>query len=529
MPLSRRSLLAGFAAAPLAAPRLARAANASTLRFVPRYDAGVLDPHGSTSAGTRNHAFMVYDTLYGLDAAQQPQPQMLAGHVIEDGGLRWTLTLRPGLRFHDDTPVLARDCVASIRRWAARDLFGRELMAATDALSAPDDTTLVFRLKRPFPLLPTALGKSQGAAPMMMPARIAEAGQDHAIHEIVGSGPFRFLADEYVPGANAAYARFDGYRPREQGVPSGTAGPKRVFFDRVTWHIIPDFGSALSSLRRNEADWIDFLLPDLVPLARRDPGVVVWVQEPHGLIAILRLNHLQPPFDNPAIRRAVLRTIDQRELMRGMVGDDPAYAHTPVGIFCPGTPMANDAGIAVLTAPRDPAAVRASLAGAGYNGEPVALMVAADLPQYRGCADVLADEMQHAGFTVDYQATDWNTIVQRRENRGPVANGGWSAFVTNGWYGTDMLTPVTHTSLRGNGAKGWAGWPDSPRLEALRRDWMATDSLATQRALAIAMQRQAWIDVPYVPLGQDFQPTAYRRGLSGFLPGFPTFWNVRRG
>jgi peptide/nickel transport system substrate-binding protein len=527
----RRTVLKALAAttvAGLAAPRIVRADAATTLRYVPRFDPGVLDPHWSTSGSTRTHGFMVYDTLYGLDDAQQPQFQMLQGHVIEDDGLRWTLTLRPGLRFHDDTPVLARDCTASIRRWAGRDLFGQELMAATDDLSAPDDNTIVFRLKRKFPLLPMALGKSQGAAPLIIPERIIAASNGKPVAERIGSGPFRFVAGDYVPGSFLAYEKFTGYVPRADGTPSGTAGPKRVYFDRVTWRVIPDANTGLAALRSDEVDWLEYLLPDLVASVAGDKAIAVKVMEPHGYIAILRLNHLQPPFDNPAIRRALLGAIDQDELMQGMVGDYPAYRHTPVGVFCPGTPMANDAGMAVFTSKRDYAAVRAAVQAAGYEGEPVAMLMVSDIPQYRGVNEVLADQMKRAGFNIDYQAMDFTTVVSRRENRGPVDKGGWNGFVTNGWYGTDMLTPVTHTSLRGNGAKGWAGWPDSPKLEALRRQWMDTTDPAEQKRIAVEMQLQCWIDVPYIPLGQNMQPSAYRSELVDFLPGFSTFWNVRR-
>ncbi len=528
----RRSVLKGFAAtatAALAAPRIGRADAVTTLRFVPHFDPGVLDPHISTSGSTRAHGFMIYDTLYGLDDDQRPQFQMLQGNVVDADQLRWTLTLRPGLRFHDGAPVLARDCVASIRRWAQRDLFGQDLMAATDDLGAPDDRTIVFRLKRPFPLLPMALGKSQGAAPLILPERVIEAAGGKQIKDHVGSGPFRFVDGEYVPGSLLAYERFAGYVPRADGAVSGTAGPKQVHFDRVTWRVIPDLGTGLASLRANEVDWLDFLLPDLAQLAASDSNITVRVLEPHGYIPIMRVNQLHPPFDNPAIRRALLGAIDQTEIMQGMVGDYPAYWHTPVGIFCPGTPMASDAGMEVLTGKRDYPAVRARLAAAGYANEPVAMLMVTNIPQYRGACDVLADQLKRAGFNVDYQAMDFSTLVSRRENRGPVAQGGWSGFITDGWYGDDMLTPVTHTSLRGNGAKGWAGWPDAPKLEALRRQWMDTTDLAEQKRIAVAMQLQAWIDVPYVPLGQNMQPSAYRRDLVGILPSFPTFWNVRRG
>jgi peptide/nickel transport system substrate-binding protein len=526
--LSRREMLSALAASPLAAPKLARAEGGSTLRFVPKFDPGVLDPHSSTSGITRNHAFLVYETLYGMDANQQPQPQMVAGHLVEDDGLKWTLTLRPGQRFHDGEKVLARDCVASLKRWAIRDVFGQELMATTDELSAPDDRTLVFRLKRPFPLLPMAIGKAQGAAPMIMPARLAETPATKQVSEIIGSGPFRWNASEYVPGAFAAYTRFAEYQPREEGEPSGTAGPKHAYFDRVEWRVIPDVGTSVEALRSGEVDWLDFILPDLAGSASRDPGVIVRVLEPNGYMGVLRLNHLQPPFNNPSIRRTMLHVVDQTEVMQGMVGDNPAFYRAPVGVFCPGSAMDNNAGMAEFATKRDLAAMRAELVAAGYSGERVVMLMVTDLPQYRGACEVLAEQMKRVGFNVDYQAMDYNTMAQRRESREPVEKGGWSGFITNGWYGTDMLTPVTHTALRGNGAKGFAGWPDSPKLESLRRAWMQTADVGEQKRIAVELQMQAWIDVPYVPLGQNLQPVAYRNTLTGLLAGFPLFWNVRR-
>ena len=435
--LSRRTMLAGLATAPLATPSLARAQGSSTLRFVPRFDAGVLDPHGGTSSTTRTHAFLVYETLYGMDANQQAQPQMVEGHLVEDDGLKWTLTLRPGQRFHDGEPVLGRDCVASLKRWATRDVFGQEMMATTDELSAPDDRTIVFRLKRPFPLLPLAIGKAQGAAPMIMPQRLAETPATKLVTEIVGSGPFRWNATDYVPGAFASYARFADYQPREGGEPSGTAGPKRVHFDRVEWRVIPDLGTSLAALRAGEVDWLDFVLPDLAAMASRDPGVIVRVLEPNGNIGVLRLNHLQPPFDNPAIRRAMLHVIDQTEIMQGMVGDNPTYFRAPVGVFCPGSAMANDAGMADIAAKHDPAAVKAELAAAGYAGERVVMLMVTDLPQYHGACDVLAEQMKRVGLNVDYLGTSIapERIVRHEYHPGPRADlgrGGGDAAAVDG-------------------------------------------------------------------------------------------------
>ena len=170
--LPRRRFLAASAAA-LAAPGIARAQSSRLLKFIPQSDLAVLDPVWTAAYVTRNHGMMVFDTLYGMDGAYQIQPQMADGHRVEDDGKTWLITLRDGLAWHDGEKVLARDCVASIRRWGARDSFGQTLMAVTDALDAPDDRTIRFRLKRPFPLLTAALGKPGSNICAMMPERLA--------------------------------------------------------------------------------------------------------------------------------------------------------------------------------------------------------------------------------------------------------------------------------------------------------------------------------------------------------------------
>ena len=156
--MHRRIALAAIAAT-LATPRLLRAQPSRTLRFVPQADPAILDPVVTTGLVTRNHGFMIFDMLYGVDEQFRPQPQMVKGHVVSADGLRWTMTLREGLRFHDGSPVLARDAVASVRRWGAKDTFGASLFAVVDEVSATDDRTIDWRLKAPFPLLPDCASK----------------------------------------------------------------------------------------------------------------------------------------------------------------------------------------------------------------------------------------------------------------------------------------------------------------------------------------------------------------------------------
>lgn len=525
--MHRRSFLVGSAAG-LAAPSLSRAQGVRPLRFIPQADLVVLDPMWTTAYVTRNHGFMVFDTLYGLDSQYRPSMQMVGGESVEDDGRTWVLTLRPGLRFHDGAPVLARDCVASINRWNKRDAFGGALAAATDELSARDDRTIVFRLKRPFPLLPAALAKTPGYNPVIMPERLAKTDPGSQVTEMVGSGPFRFKADERVPGARAVYERFAGYVPREGGTADMTAGPKVAHFERVEWTTIPDPTTAAQALMNGEQDWWDYATVDLMPLLQKNRAVKVVVQEPSGQISILRMNHLQPPFNNPAVRRAMLGAVNQSDVMSAVAGTDPKMWHTGVGFFCPGTPMASDVGMEALTGPRDMGRVKAELKAAGYNGEKVVLLAATDFPVLKAMADVVADTMQRAGLNVDYVSTDWGSVVARRAKKDPVEAGGWSAFCT-AWAGTDHLNPAGHLSLRTNGDAAWFGWPKNDRIEALRDEWFTAPNVAAQAKICADIQKEAFVDVPYVPMGQYLQPTAYRANLQGVLPGFALFWNVRAG
>jgi peptide/nickel transport system substrate-binding protein len=526
--MRRRNFIAASAVT-LAAPRLARAApDDRTIRFIPQADLTVLDPMWTTAYVTRNHGFLVFDTLFGQDSHYRPSPQMLDGFTTENDGKLWRLTLRDGLRFHDGTPVLARDCVASLKRWGVRDAFGSALMGRTDELSADGDKVIVFRLKTPFPLLPNALAKTPGFLPVMMPERLAQTDPFTQVTEMVGSGPFRFKADERVPGARVVYERFAGYVPRPTGETDWTSGPKVAKVDRVEWTTIQDAATAAAALQSGEQDWWDYATADLAPLLAQSPGVRVVVQEPSGQIATMRMNHLHPPFDNPALRRAMVAAVSQEDFVTAVVGTDPKMWHTGVGCFCPGTPMASDASMGTLTGPRDMGRVREMVKAAGYDGRKVVLLAATDFPVLKAMSDVGADMMQKAGLNVDYQALDWGTVVTRRASKESVEKGGWNAFFT-AWAGTDHLNPAGHLILRSNGPDAWFGWPTDPKIEAMRDQWFDAPDVDAQARLCADIQREALEgSVPYVPLGQYLQPTAYRTNLQGVLNGFAIFWNVRK-
>jgi peptide/nickel transport system substrate-binding protein len=525
--MKRRDFLAGSAVA-LAAPRIAAAQGKGVLKFVPQADLTILDPIWTTATVTRNHAFLVFDTLYGHDGSFRPQPQMAQGATTENDRKTWKITLRDGLKFHDGSPVLARDCVASIKRWSRRDGFGGALMAATDELSAGDDKTIVFRLKAPFPLLLDALAKSTAPPCFIMPERLAQTDAFSQVTEMIGSGPFRFKADEHMTGNLTVYEKFTGYQPRTSGTPEWIAGPKIVRFDRVEWHTIQDPATAGASLQSGEMDWWEYPTPDLIALLQHSANLAVAINDVTGDMAIMRLNWLYPPFDNPAIRRAILPAVNQEDFMTSVAGTDRTMWTTGVGVFPPGTSFASDAGLGPLLGKRDYDKAKAELKAAGYKGEKVVVMGASDLPTIKAEADVGADMLTRCGMNVDYQMMDWGTLVQRRAKKDPPDKGGWNVFFT-GFGGLDFASPAAHLLLRGNGANAWFGWPDDPKMEALRTDWFNAPDLAAQQKICRDIQVQAMADVLYVPLGQYYQPTAFQKNIAAnMMKGFPIFWNVSR-
>jgi peptide/nickel transport system substrate-binding protein len=523
--IARRSLLTGAATA-LAAPAIAAGDRQRVLRFMPQVDLVTLDPHFSMTNVTRNHAGLVFDQLYGTDSRQQAQPQMVEGHVMEDGGRIWRLTLRPGLRFHDGEPVLARDCVASLRRWGRRDVLGVELMRRAEDLSAPDDRTIVFRFRDPFPRLPQALGKPGAFMPAMMPERLASTDPFKHLPEIIGSGPFRYLTAERMQGVRNVYARFDGYVPRPSGTPDRATGPKIVHFERVIWTTMPDQGIALAALQTGEQDWWEYASPDLVPLIRRDPALVAKVLETEGNYAMIRFNHLQPPFDRPEMRRVILRALDQSDFTAALGGGDPALQRTGAGFYPLGMPDATDAGLDAIRTPLTDAQARKALAEAGYKGEKIVQISPADYPNVKAANEVLADLLKRIGINLDYISMDWSSMTQRVINKGPPETTGFHIHALN-VPSLSVGSPLVNSRIRGTASEE-SGWYTSPRYEALRDEWLQATDPADQARLNAALQKECLDSVPLVPAGMTMQPAAWRADLDGVLSGVPKFWNVRR-
>ncbi len=522
--LTRRSTLA-LGAAALAAP--AKAQPARVLKFIPHSNLISLDPIWTPAAIVRNHGYMVWDTLYGVDDAYRPQPQMAAGHVFENDERLCTITLRDGLLFHDGEKVRASDAVASLQRWMRRASVGQKLAELTEELVALDDRRLRFRLKRRFPQLIRGLAQVSVPVPFIMPERLAKTDPFQQIREAVGSGPFRFLPGEFNPGSRVAYERFAQYVPVASGTPSLVAGPKQVHLDRVEWHIIPDAQTAANALLAGEVDWFEAPPTELEGLLARNRALSVEAAETLPRPALMRLNQLHQPISDVRVRRALLPALDQADFMAALVGPDPSRYAADLGVYTPGSPYATRAGLEPLLGPRNLDHAKAMLKEAGYTDAPVRLLGAMDVPAQAALAQVGADLFRRLGMNLDFVATDWGTLLGRTANREPLEKGGWSAYCTF-FPGLEFIDPGAHLVLRGNGLAGANGWPNSPRLEALREEWFQAPDEATEHRLATEMQRVALEEVIFVPLGAYTSKTAIKKSLTGRIPGLPVFWNLKR-
>ena len=527
--MDRRTFLktaaSAAAAGGLASPAISQRAAARTLRFVPQADLANFDPIWNSNYVVRNASAMVFDMLYGLDDKLVPQRQMVETEEVSADGLTWTFRLRPGLTFHDGEPVRAKDAVASVNRWAARDQLGLMIKAVQNELASVDDRTFRWILKKPFSRMLLALGKNATPCCFIMPERIAATDPFKQINDHVGSGPMRFVKNEWVPGGKAVFERFPGYAPRKEPA-SWLAGGKRMLLDRIEWVVMPDPATASAALQNGEVDWWEFPIADLVPLLRKNRNLTVDVADPLGNVGYLRLNHLHPPFNDVRARRAILMATSQEDYMHAILDDDNLWRPMR-GFFTPGTPLYNEEGGEILKGPRNFDAARRLLVESGYAGQPIICLVAQDISFVKAFGDVTADVLKHLGVNVDYVAVDWGTLVARRAQKAAPGQGGWQMFVTN-TTGTDSINPSI-SWMRANGEKASFGWPNIPQVETEIAAWYDANTLEEEKTIVRPLNKVALDHVVYAPLGWYLRYTAWRKNVSGVVQApLPFFWGVSK-
>jgi peptide/nickel transport system substrate-binding protein len=519
--IGRRFLAVLAATVAIAGPASAQ----SVLKVALHSDLKIIDPIWTTALISTHHGNMVYDTLFAVNEKLEVKPQMVEKWDVSADKLTWTFTLRDGLEWHDGTPVTGEDCVASIRRWGAKDSMGQKLLGEVTELTAPDARTIKMVLKAPYGLVLESLGKSSSNFAFMMPKRVAGGDPNTQITDPTGSGPYIFKRDEWKPGEKAVYVKNPKYKPRSEPA-SGLSGGKVVKFDRVEWLTLPDTQTQVNALINGEIDMVEIVPPDLLPLLQKDKNIRITVVNQAGRQYAMRFNVLHKPFDNPKIRQAALYALNQKDFLDANIGN-PEFYRECRSVFPCGSPLESTKGWEDKVTGNTAKAAQI-LKDAGYDGTPIVLLHQTDTPNHNNLATVAKSQLEKAGFKIDMQAMDWQTLVGRRAKRDALNAGGWSAYFTS-WGATDVTNPVSAAFLNASCEKATFGWACDPELEKLRDAFSKETDPTRQKQIAEQVQLRV-IDYPtHVILGQFTTPTAIRANLGGLLhaPAL-ALWNVEK-
>ncbi|MEJ0019881.1 MAG: ABC transporter substrate-binding protein [Acetobacteraceae bacterium] len=491
------------------------------LKAVVHADLKILDPSWTTTYITNRYAYVVYDTLFALNSKFEPKPQMVDTWSVSDDKLTWTFTLRPGLKFHDGQPVTATDCVVSLKRWMVRDVMGQQLADKVSSLDPVDTGTFKMMLKEPYALVLETLGKPSTSA-YMMPERIARTPASEQITASIGSGPFIMQRDQWKPGDKVVFVKNNAYVPRNEP-PDYMSGGKIPKLDRLEWLYIPDANTTLSALMTGEIDYFEAPPLDFIAMLEDNPDITVMQIDNLGVQGLIRPNSKNPPFDNYKARQALLYMVNQEDYMQAAVGNPKLYMKYCGAYFLCNSDAETDAG--AIKKP-DIAKAKALLAEAGYKGEKIVVLQPTDRAQYNALTTVMIAELRAAGVNVDVQAADWSTISIRRAKKDPIDKGGWNLFITT-QAGPDVTTPITDVWFNSSCETANVGWACDETLQKLVTQWTREPERAKRHAMLADIQRRAYESVPFVPIGQFFQPIAFRKNVTGVVPaGMPVYWNI---
>jgi peptide/nickel transport system substrate-binding protein len=531
--ITRRTIMQGglAAAAVITAPAIVRAQSkpsaARTIRAVFHGDIPTYDPIWTTANMSAYAGGMVYDTLFGIDGDQKPQPQMVSKWGVSDDKLIWTFELRDGLKWTDGTAVTSADIVPSLKRWAARDGGGQHMMLRIKGIEAKDPKTFTIEFKERYGLTLDVLAKTSTPICFMMRKKEAETDPMQKIDQVVGSGPFILNLDETKPGTQYVYDRNPNYVARGEPA-SGIAGGKVVKVDRVIFINMPDAQTAVAALQAGEIDFYEIPPTDLMGQLESDKNIKVDVLNPLGNVGQIRLNFLHPPFNNVTARQAMLYVVKQDDYMKATFGESH-YWKTCGAYFACGTPMENDANTDWFKGGQNLEKAKQLFKEAGYDGRPVVLLQATNIPYMSNSAQVLAQELRQAGINVQVEAMDWSNVVQRRSNKAPPDQGGWNIFITSSGAAA-VGSPILLSAHAATGDKAWFGWPSDAKQEELRDKWALAETLEERQKIGRDLQANAWTFVPQLYYGQWVQPAAMRVNIKGVLPvaEIIPWWHVEK-
>ena len=527
MKIARRSLLSlAIATGVLASPGISMA-QGTVLRIVPHSNLAILDPIWTTAYMSRNHGYMIYDTLFGTDENAKIKPQMVESWTESADHRMWTFKLRKGLEFHDGKPVTSEDVVASLQRWGKRDAMGSALMQFVQRMDTPAPDTFRIFLGEACGFVLEALGKPSSNVPFIMPKRIADTDPFKQIEEHIGSGPFIFKKDEFKPGDKAVYLKNTKYVPRSEP-PSGSTGGKHVYVDRVEWNLaLRDAQAQVNALQKGEVDIIEQLSFDHYETVKADATLQLPKADKFGLQYMARFNHLHKPFDNAKVRQAAIAAMTQEPFLRAQVGVKDLYRPCASMFIC-GTPFGSTAG-SDIQAKSNMKKAQELLKASGYDGTPIVILKPTDLASIQKLPDVAAQLLRQAGFKVDLQAMDWQTLVGRRAKKDAPDKGGWHMFLT-AWQAFDVWNPIGNPAMDSRGEKStWFGWATDDKLVTLRNEFMRATDEGAKKKLADQIHARAFEIGTHAPLGEFESPMAARKNITGFfVTNSNIYWNLKK-
>ena len=465
-----------------------------------------LDIAMSTATQVYEIMWHVSESLFTYDKNFSPIPMLAEGYTVDNKGLRYTVTLRKGVKFHNGKEMTSADVVPSLKRWAQLASVGKVLAKSIEAIEAKDASTVVIHLKQPSGSLIYGLSEPHAS---IYPKETIEAAGAGTLKDFIGTGPYRFV--EHKPDRHIKLVRFNDYSARTEAS-NGFGGKKTAYLDEILFLPVSDTAVRLAGVETGEYHHAMFVKQDAYERMKSLPQVEPRIVKPRGW-AVAVLNHKAGVMTNRKIRQAMQAALDMEPIAVAGFGFKEFYRLDP-SLFFPEQPWHSTASAALYNQ-KDKAKARRLLQEAGYTGQPVRWMATQEYEFMYKNALVARQQMQEVGFVVDLQVVDWATQNQRQEK--PEL---WDVFSTGFVFSAD---PALHVALRCT----FAGWWCNEEKERLMGELRSENDPKKRKAIIDRVQTIYYEDVGTVKIADYFTLDAARRELRGPFRTAPRmyFWN----
>ncbi|MGK9052804.1 ABC transporter substrate-binding protein [Neorhizobium petrolearium] len=465
-----------------------------------------LDPMVSTADLVGIVTQHIFETLYTFDKNWKVTP-LLAESLpeISADGKTYTIKLRTGIKFHDGSDMTSEDVVASLERWKKLASRGKQAAGFIEGIAAADPATVTITLKQPYAPLASLLAFNNSAA-IIIPAE----KQADTMTDFVGTGPYMLKerkADQYIQ-----LARFDGYKPRE-GESDGYGGARHQYLDEIRFVPVPDPNTRVEAAVSGQYDYVDSLPVESFDKLKASQATQPLLLKPFGY-PVFVFNTAEGAAKNVEVRKAIRQALSMEDMMAAAFGGTDFYALNG-NIYPSNYVWSTDAGVEGNYNAADPEGAAAAAKAAGYNGEPIRILTSRQYEFHYKMAQVAAEYLKLAGFTVDMQVVDWATLTQRRADKAL-----WDIYITHSPF-------LPEPALIGSLSTSSPGWWDTPTRKAAVDAFTSEVDPDKRVALWADVQKAIYADVPFMKIGDFNAVAAVSTKLEGVDPApWPYFWNA---